>query len=63
MKGLGYGRGYRYAHDYPEALVPQEYLPEALKGRNYYRPTDRGYEKTVGERLAFWRKKLNPAKG
>ena len=63
MKGLGYGRGYRYAHDYPEALVPQEYLPEALKDRNYYRPTDRGYEKTVGERLAFWRKKLNPAKG
>jgi len=63
MKGLGYGRGYRYAHDYPEALAPQEHLPEALKGRNYYRPTDRGYEKTVGERLAFWRKKLNPGKG
>jgi putative ATPase len=63
MKGLGYGRGYRYAHDSPEALVPQEYLPEALKGRNYYRPTDRGYEKLVGERLAFWRKKLNPGKG
>jgi putative ATPase len=63
MKGLGYGRGYRYAHDYPEALAPQEYLPEALKDRNYYRPTDRGYEKTVGERLAFWRKRLNPRKG
>jgi len=63
MKGLGYGRGYRYAHDYPEALVPQEYLPEALKDRNYYRPTDRGYEKTVGERLTFWRKRLNPGKG
>jgi putative ATPase len=63
MKGLGYGRGYRYAHDYPEALAPQEYLPEALKGRNYYRPTDRGYEKTVGERLALWRKRLNPGKG
>ena len=63
MKGLGYGRGYKYSHDYPEALVPQEYLPEPLKGRNYYRPTDRGYEKTVGERLAFWRKKLNPGKG
>ncbi len=63
MKGLGYGRGYRYAHDYPEALAPQEYLPEALIGRKYYRPTDRGYEKTVGERLAFWRKRLNPEKG
>jgi putative ATPase len=63
MKGLGYGQGYRYAHDYPEALVPQEYLPTELKGRTYYQPTDRGYEKTVRERLAVWRKKLNPGKG
>ena len=38
MKGLGYGQGYRYAHDYPDALVPQEYLPEKLKGRHYYQP-------------------------
>jgi putative ATPase len=62
MKEMGYGRGYRYAHDFPEALAAQEYLPEQLRGRTYYRPTDRGFEKTVGERLAWWRKRLNPGK-
>ncbi len=55
MKELGYGRGYQYAHDYKEAVVPQDYLPEELKGRVFYRPTDRGYEKLVKERLARWR--------
>jgi putative ATPase len=63
MKDLGYGRGYRYAHDFPDALAAQEYLPERLRGRTYYRPTDRGFEKTVGERLAWWRKRLNPGQG
>lgn len=58
MKGLGYGRGYRYAHDYPEALAAQENLPPELKGRHYYQPSDRGYEKTVKTRLEYWRKKL-----
>ncbi len=55
MKGLGYGRGYRYAHDFKEAHTPQDYLPDELKGRVFYRPTDRGYEKTVSERLERWR--------
>ena len=65
MKGLGYGQGYRYAHDYPDALVIQEYLPEKLKGRFYYRPTDRGYEERIKTRLEIWRKKLglNPLPG
>ena len=54
MKDLGYAEGYRYAHNYAEAYVPQEYLPDALKGRQYYRPTDRGYEKIIKERLAHW---------
>jgi putative ATPase len=63
MQGLGYARGYKYSHDYPEAFTPQDYLPDPLKGRDYYRPTDRGYEKTVQERLAAWRKKLNPGQG
>jgi putative ATPase len=62
MKGLGYGKGYRYAHDYPEALVSQQHLPEALLGRHYYQPTDRGYEKLVKERLTAWRKKLDSLK-
>ncbi|MDZ7580231.1 MAG: replication-associated recombination protein A [Deltaproteobacteria bacterium] len=56
MKDLGYGKGYRYAHDYAEAYAPQEYLPNALKGRQYYRPTDRGYEKIIKERLDHWQR-------
>lgn len=58
MKGLGYGREYRYAHDYPDTLVAQEYLPERLKGHHYYYPTDRGYEKNIKTRLEMWRRKL-----
>ncbi len=59
MKGLGYGRGYRYAHDYPEGLVAQENFPEELKDRRFYHPTDRGFEKTIKARLEYWRKRLN----
>lgn len=59
MKGLGYGQGYRYAHDYPEGLVAQENLPEELKGHRFYHPTERGYEKTIKTRLEYWRKRLN----
>jgi len=55
MKNLGYGRGYRYAHDFKDAYAPQDYLPEELKGRVFYHPSDRGYEKTVKERLERWR--------
>ncbi|MBE9546555.1 MAG: replication-associated recombination protein A [Proteobacteria bacterium] len=56
MKSLGYGRDYKYAHDFPDAYTPQDYLPEKLKGQIYYRPTNRGYEKIVKERLEKWRK-------
>jgi putative ATPase len=52
MKGLGYGAGYRYPHDYEDALVEQDYLPEELAGRRYYQPTDRGREREIAERLA-----------
>jgi putative ATPase len=55
MKELGYGKGYRYAHDYPDAYVPQEYLPEELRGRLYYFPSDQGYEKIIKRRLDRWR--------
>jgi len=44
MKKAGYGRGYRYPHDYPEGFVVQQYLPDRLKDRVYYRPTERGRE-------------------
>jgi putative ATPase len=51
MRELGYGRGYRYAHDYDEAIVRQQNLPENLVGRIYYRPTDRGFEQELARRL------------
>src|SRR5438270_232167 len=51
MRNLGYGKGYRYAHDYQDAQVDQQHLPDAIKDHAYYEPTDRGYEKTVKERL------------
>jgi len=56
MKDLDYGKGYKYAHDFPDAYVPQAYLPEALRGQVFYRPTERGYEKTIKERLEKWRR-------
>ncbi|HEY8677141.1 MAG TPA: replication-associated recombination protein A [Candidatus Dormibacteraeota bacterium] len=51
MRKIGYGKGYRYAHDYDEAQVEQQHLPDAIKDRTYYHPSERGYEKTVNERL------------
>jgi putative ATPase len=56
MKDLGYGKDYLYAHDFEDAYVPQDYLPEALKGQSYYHPTERGYEKIIRERMDQWRK-------
>jgi len=56
MKNLGYGRDYKYAHEYDDAYVPQEYLPEQLKGQTYYSPSDRGYERIIRERLDKWKK-------
>ena len=54
MKDLGYGRGYKYNHDFPDAHVYQEYLPEKLQGRTYYSPSDRGHEKTIQDRMKKW---------
>ncbi|MBK7972154.1 MAG: replication-associated recombination protein A [Deltaproteobacteria bacterium] len=51
MKELGYGRGYRYAHDFEQGLAEQEHLPDALRGRTFYEPTDRGAEGPIRERL------------
>jgi putative ATPase len=51
MKDLGYGRGYRYAHDEAEGVAGMDCLPEALRDRRYYRPTDRGREKDIAARL------------
>jgi putative ATPase len=54
MKELDYGKGYRYGHVFEGGFAPQEYLPEPLRQRRFYRPTDRGYEKTIGERILYW---------
>jgi len=63
MKDLGYGAGYQYAHDAPDARVEQEHLPEALRARRYYRPTDRGREADIARRLAEWRQWRAERKG
>jgi len=54
MKEVGYGKGYRYAHDEAEGIADMECLPESLRGRRYYVPTGRGFEREVRERLMKW---------
>ena len=54
MKELGYHSGYQYAHDAPEAYIPQEYLPERLQGARFYEPGPFGFEKEIAKRLAWW---------
>jgi putative ATPase len=64
MEKLGYGKSYRYAHDFPEHIAPQEHLPEKLKEKKYYAPSDSGFEKTIKERIKSWdkiRKERKPA--
>ena len=55
MKDLGYGSGYSYDHDAPEAFSGQNYFPDSVPPRTFYRPTGRGYESDVAERLERWR--------
>ena len=55
MKDLGYHKGYRYAHDFAEGYVAQEYLPDQLQGSKFYEPAGHGYEKAIKERME-WRK-------
>jgi putative ATPase len=50
-KKLGHGKGYKYPHDFPGNHINEVYLPENLKNKIYYRPTENGYEKTIKERL------------
>ncbi|MFH1365557.1 MAG: replication-associated recombination protein A [archaeon] len=51
MKDLGYGKGYQYAHDFKDAKVNQQHLPEEIKNEKFYEPTDRGYEKYIKKRM------------
>ena len=54
MRDMGYGEGYKYSHDYPGGFAPMDNLPESLRDRRYYKPTDHGYEKDVAQRLEEW---------
>jgi putative ATPase len=56
MENMGYGKDYRYAHEFPGHVVDQEHLPERLKDRRYYVPSDSGFEKTIKERIESWEK-------
>jgi putative ATPase len=56
MKDLGYGQGYRYAHEEPQGYAAGErYLPEGMSDPHWYQPTDRGLEVRIAERMAFLR--------
>ena len=63
MEDLGYGKDYKYPHDYPDHFVEEEYLPENLRGRTYYHPTEQGFEREIKKRLEYWRRKKNEKKG
>ena len=54
MRDMGYGEGYKYAHDYEGNFTPMQNLPDSLKDRRYYKPGDQGYERTVRERMERW---------
>ena len=61
MQKLGYGKSYKYAHNYSGHIVEQEHLPKELKDKKYYMPSDSGYESRIKERLKSWEeKKKNP---
>jgi putative ATPase len=51
MKEIGYSQGYIYPHDYPENQVKQEYLPEKIRKKIFYHPSDRGFEKEIKKRM------------
>lgn len=62
-KALGHGQSYKYAHDAPHAVATQQYLPDDLVGTTYYRPSDRGFERSVSERMDKVRKILRGEHG
>jgi putative ATPase len=58
MKNMGYGNGYKYAHNYPGHIVQQQNLPDSLQGKHFYTPGDQGFEKQVATRLKAWRQQM-----
>ena len=63
MKGLGYGKGYQYAHELESKVADMECLPENLRGRVYYQPTNEGIEKRIRERLGEIKRRRSQAAG
>jgi putative ATPase len=62
MKELEYGKDYKYAHNYNDAYIPQEYLPDKLQGQKFYQPKESGHEKTIKARMDIWQQRKNSAK-
>jgi putative ATPase len=56
MKSEGYGAGYDYDHDAPEAFSGQNYFPEAMRRQQFYDPPERGFEREIRKRLEYWAK-------
>ncbi len=56
MRDLGYGEGYEYDHDSPDAFSGQDYFPESMARRRFYHPAPRGFEREVAKRLEYWEK-------
>ena len=56
MKEQGYGQGYAYDHDTEEGFSGQDYFPEELGRRSFYEPPERGFEREIRKRLAYWEK-------
>jgi putative ATPase len=63
MKEEGYGTGYAYDHDAPDAFSGQDYWPEKLGRQAFYQPVDRGFEREIAKRLAWWAKRREEIEG
>lgn len=63
MKEVGYGDGYAYDHDSPEGFSGQDYFPEDMGRRNFYRPVERGFEREIAKRLDYWNRLRDGRKG
>jgi putative ATPase len=63
MKDIGYGKGYAYDHDADEGFSGANYWPEGMAPQDYYQPVERGFERQVIERMAYWDKLRGRGRG
>ena len=63
MKQVGYGKGYQYDHDAPEGFSGDNYWPEEMEPQAFYQPVDRGFEKRIAERIAWWEERRRSREG